>query len=564
MRDGEVLRADRWHPSALTAAPTVLVRSPYGRRGPWGLLYGQPLARAGYNVVIASCRGTTTAGDLFREPMVREADDGHDTVAWLRSQPWFDGRLATTGLSYLGYTQWSLATDPPPELAAMAVQVGPHEFAQVNWPGGVFALADTLGWAQLVSGPQRQSAWANITGGLRRRRQLASALRPDRPPALLDAAPDATGGARVEWWEQWVTHGPDDPWWSALDRSAALERIDVPVLLQGGWHDLFRRASVEQYRALKARGVPVALTMGPWTHAGIARAWPDLIAEVAAWLDAVFARPAPASVVSRPAPASAVSGPALASVVSGPASPRRRPAVAGQARVAVLGTRRWDIHDQWPPAGSQARRWRLVAPGGLVEDDADLGGQAQASVSQDASASDPIASGTAFVYDPADPTPSVGGALLGPGAGAVDNRALEQRADVTVWDSEPLAAGLDIAGVVAASVWHAADGPHDLFVRLCDVAPDGRSTNVCDGISTVTSGEPGCSEIDLGPIAAHFGAGHRLRVQISAGAHPRFARNPGTGEPVATAALLRPVTITLHHDAARPSSLTLPVLAGRR
>ena len=62
--------------------------------------------------------------------MRHEAADGQDTVAWLRRQHWFDGRLATYGASYLGFVQWALATDPPPELRAAVVLAGPHDFSR--------------------------------------------------------------------------------------------------------------------------------------------------------------------------------------------------------------------------------------------------------------------------------------------------------------------------------------------------------------------------------------------------------------------------------------------------
>ena len=63
---------------------------------------------------------------------------------------------------------------------------------------------------------------------------------------------------------------------------------------------------------------------------------------------------------------------------------------------------------------------------------------------------------------------------------------------------------------------------------------------------------------DLWPIAHRFAAGHRIRLQVSSGAHPRYARNPGTGEDAATATTLAPVDIQLLHGARHPSALILP------
>ena len=86
-----------------------------------------------------------------------------------------------------------------------------------------------------------------------------------------------------------------------------------------------------------------------------------------------------------------------------------------------------------------------------------------------------------YTYDPADPTPSFGGTGLRmpPHSGAVDNRALEARADVLAYTSEPLREPLEVVGPVAAELFVRSSTQHtDFFVRLCDVQPDGRSLNV--------------------------------------------------------------------------------------
>lgn len=57
--------------------------------------------------------------------------------------------------------------------------------------------------------------------------------------------------------------------------------------------------------------------------------------------------------------------------------------------------------------------------------------------------------------------------------------------------------------------------------------------------------------------AYRFAAGHRLGVQVSSGAHPRFARNPGSGEPLATARKLVAAHQQVLHDPAHPSALVL-------
>jgi uncharacterized protein len=105
-----------------------------------------------------------------------------------------------------------------------------------------------------------------------------------------------------------------------------------------------------------------------------------------------------------------------------------------------------------------------------------------------------------------------------------------------------------------------------VFARLCDVDPRGRSRDVCDGIrrlSLAAAGD-GRAVVVLSPAAHHFAAGHRLRLQLSGGAFPRFARNTGTDEPLAIGTRLVPTDITIHHSAQRPSALLLPATAGHR
>lgn len=113
MRDGVDLIADHYIPDTPTASGTLLVRGPYGRGWPFSLLFAVVYATRGYHVVVQSVRGTFGSGGEFT-PMVHEKDDGADTAAWLREQPWFTGSFATVGLSYLGFTQWALLTDPRP------------------------------------------------------------------------------------------------------------------------------------------------------------------------------------------------------------------------------------------------------------------------------------------------------------------------------------------------------------------------------------------------------------------------------------------------------------------
>ena len=216
----------------------------------------------------------------------------------------------------------------------------------------------------------------------------------------------------------------------------------------------------------------------------------------------------------------------------------------------------WLESESWPPPGTRTVHHHLRG-GGTLSEQAEDGDTAP---------------GT-FRYDPADPTPTVGGPLLERAGKQADNRVVEERDDVLVFTGPVLDRDVDVVGHVRSRIHVRPDLQHaDLFVRLCDVDREGVSRNVVDGIrrldprtvlaDDVTVGDDGVLAVDLElfPTAYRFRAGHRLRLQIAGGAFPRFARNLGTDEPFATSTSGRPCRFTVFHDAAHPSRLELPVL----
>ena len=214
-------------------------------------------------------------------------------------------------------------------------------------------------------------------------------------------------------------------------------------------------------------------------------------------------------------------------------------------RVHVGGIDDWrDLRD-WPPPRAQPLRLHLHAGGRLA--------------AEAPAAGDP----DRYRYDPADPTPAHGGAVLLSRRPVVDNRRLERRNDVLVYSTEPLEHGVEAIGPVEAEIFfRSSTGHFDVFVRVCDVDRLGVSRNVCDALQRV-SGDPDQVHqvrFALWPAAHHFRRGHRIRVQVSSGAHPRYARNPGTSEPLAEAAHLVAAGQEVFHDPEHPSAVTLSAL----
>jgi putative CocE/NonD family hydrolase len=215
-------------------------------------------------------------------------------------------------------------------------------------------------------------------------------------------------------------------------------------------------------------------------------------------------------------------------------------------RIYVMGTDEWRTLPAWPPPARETRVYlhsgrRLTFEAPIEEEASDH-----------------------FHYDPADPTPIIGGAQFNTLAGPVNNYRLESRRDVLVYTSPPLARDLEVIGPVRLELFAQSSRAHtDFSGRLCDVSPDGRSINICEGLCRINTGhEPGCIAVDMWSTAYRFRAGHRLRLIVGSGAHPHWNRNTGSGEPLASATALYPADQTIHHDTSRPSTLVLPVTAG--
>jgi putative CocE/NonD family hydrolase len=508
MDDGVVLLADRFMPPGVEAAPTVLVRSPYGRSGAFGFLFGRLVAERGLQVVVQSVRGTFGSGGRF-DPF-NERDDGLATLRWLRDQQWHTGPVGTVGPSYMGIVQWAIAD----QLDAMAPSVTASQFSGMAYGGGSVSLDTALSWMLLLQVQERRLAPVLLAHGLRR---TLPRLYDQLPIAELD---EHAFGNRVPYFREWIEQtAPDSPYWTARDFSSSVGDVQAPVQLTGGWYDIFLPWMVEDFHALRAAGHQPQLIIGPWTHTSAAMTGVSL-REGIAWMRAHL-----------------LGDPGMVS--------------DAPVRVYVTGEGGWRELPDWPPPGARQHRLHLRAGGAL--------GTAAPSAAAEPSR---------YHYDPNHPTPALGGAMLLGQKPVRDNRRLEMRPDVLTYTSTPLDRDLDALGPVQANIHlRSSRGHTDLFVRICDVQPDGASLNVCDALIRLTPEQPprdrdgvASVQFDLWPTAHRFGAGHRLRVQVSSGAHPRYARNPGTAADPVRATDLVAADQEIFHDSVRPSSVTMTVL----
>ena len=513
MPDGVELLTDRYFPQGTDHPPIVLIRSPYGRRQVTGAL-GRIFAERGYQAVVQSTRGTFGSGGEF-EPFRHEAADGRATLKWLAAQPWFSGGVGMFGGSYLGFVQWAAAVDGPPFLKALAPSITASQFRSLVYTGEAFSLDTTLRWMYQLQ-HQEQPLWRL----LRAMSSQARALKPAFEHVPLHEADRIAVGRPVKFFQDWLQHNqPGDPYWTSIDYRQGVSEVTAAVNLAGGWYDLFLPEQLADYVTLRSAGFAPRLTVGPWIHVSLA-AVPTGLREGLAWFDAHLRGD------KSPLPSSPV-------------------------RVFMMGSKRWlDLAD-WPPP-AKSRRWYLQPARGLATEPP------------------PGSEPDQYEYDPADPTPSVGGAVFGSHAGSKDNRKLESRSDVITYTTAALDRDVEVIGPVSAELFVKSSLEHtDFFARLCDVQPGGRSMNVCDGLVRLwperypKEGD-GISRIrlDLWPTAYAFRRGHRLRLQVSSGAHPRFSRNPGSGEPLGTAITFKKARQSIFHDPAHPSALYLPLWSG--
>lgn len=506
MADGAVLLADRWFGDP--AAPVILLRTPYGRRQ-FGFM-GRLFAERGFQCVIQSVRGTFGSGGEF-DPTRREREDGRATLDWLVGQPWCTPPIGSWGPSYLGITQWAMMGGPDSPLGAASIDVSASRPAAAIRPGGAVPVELGITWAIFTQFMERKplAALRGTVTALRTARKATAAGMPTGLDELVL-------GERIPFLWDWIDHLPGtDPWWDDVDFSDAIATAP-PTNLVGGWYDLFLTQQVADHEALVAAGRPTRLTIGPWTHAS-PRLGSVGIREALGWFDHHL---------------------------------RGRGQARSGARVYVMGAKRWIELPEWPPP-AEAQRWHLH-PGGA------LGTDVPAEPGADH-----------YRYDPDDPTPSVGGASLdSTRAGPRNQKRREDRADVLTYTSHPLRREVTVVGSVTAHLHLASSlGNTDFVVRLCDVSPKGKSVNVSDGFIRRRS-SVGDEPLDgtrplviaMSPTAVTFKPGHRIRLQVSSGAHPLYGRNPGTGDELECDGPMCIAEQTVYRGPDRPSTVELPLL----
>ena len=564
--DGTVLRSTVYRPAAGGERfPVLLTRTPYGRDLAVNSAYFNPatVAARGFAVILQDCRGRFGSDGVF-VPSVHEEDDGAATVEWAARLPYSTGKVGMWGRSYFAETQWRAARARPAGLRAIApgVSAGGNANNGAIWRGGAFELGSRLNWGHASASLEEIRREHGGTEVLGRELEAWAALDASfADGSVFDTLPYGELKSRAGTFMN--THilpsGGEDPGADTARRwdSASADPVDLPTLHIGGWFDIFAPNTLDQYRRQLEHSrtrpeLAPRLIVGPWSHTNFSGTFPDVS----------FGMLASAGAVGGYGDLSAIHAAWFDAVLNGNAS-----ALAAIPPVLVffMGENRWRSFDELP-APSSALELFLGVDGSL--------------------AADPGPAGTVgYDYDPLDPVPTTGGATMLYGAaypGPADQHAVETRADVVVFTSEPLKEPLTAFGEVTATLFAASSAVDtDFVVRLCRVAPDGTSTAVTDGIvraswraahagdGRFTPGagrrllEPGRMHeftVSLWATAYTFAAGERIRVQVTSSCHPRWDRNLNTGALAFDSSDTVVARQSIHCGAAAPSRLTLGTL----
>ncbi len=540
MRDGVELSSDVWLPDGAGKHPLILIRTPYLKTGSRYPKLARFFAERGYAVAVQDVRGRGDSEGSFGF-FFQEANDGYDAVEGLAAQPWSSGRVCMMGYSYGGTVQWLAASQRPPHLVCIAPTASAGDYLdELPYVGGAFWHKWALSWSNLVSATIGQT---NLS------EEDWTSILAHRP--LLTA--DEVMGRKMPLYREWLQHNTLDDYWRRIQFTEQQFRaIAIPTLHITGWFDADQPGAMHYWQGM-ARHSPANdkqyLIVGPWEHGqtfdggerkkGEMEFTGDSIIDVKQVHLEFFDRYLKRTTEKFNYP---------------------------RTRLYITGRNEWRAFDTYPIPNAEASRLYLSSRGGANS----LSGDGRLLTIR--AGSEPV---DRYDFDPKKPVPSdffISGSTY-----AVDRRALERRDDVLVYTGEALNAAVQVIGRVGVELYAASDARDtDFTASIVDVYPDGRAVvlgarvvgiiraryrNGLDKTELLTPGKVEKYHIDLGHIAHSFEPGHRIRVEISSSAAPRYNPNQNTGNPVATDVEWRTARQTIYHDVSRPSALIIPVLA---
>lgn len=539
MRDGVTLSADVYRPDAPGRFPVILERTPYDNSRVERTQTGRYLASHGYVYVTQDVRGRGDSEGYFY-PLIHEAQDGYDTQSWAGEQPWSDGRVGTTGGSYMGWTQVYPAGLNNPHLGAMVSIVTPPDPVR-DFPLRFGTVSPTtISWLITVAG---------------RTLQDISHLDLDSAYWTLPLQEaDRALGWHLQPWRDWLDHPTLDDYWKEQAYQDRLLESKAPILHVSGWYDDVLIGTLENYANMTGGAKDPAarrnqhLVVGPWGHSvNRDRRWgpidfgPDAIIDLDGiqrrWFDRW-----------------------LKGIANGIDS---EPPV----NLFVMGANEWRSEEEWPLARTQYVEYFLHSGGKANSRFGD------GTLSREAPGEEPP---DRFRYDPADPAPFSTGFGYAQVGGPDDYQEVERRQDVLVYTGPTLAEEMEICGPISVTLYASSSAMDtDWTARIVDVHPGGYAQRLNDGIvrarfrnglereELLTPGRVEEYTIDAWATCVRLGLGHRLRLEISSSSWPQFDRNLNTGGSLWKEAEWVVADQTVYHDPARPSHVLIPVIPPR-
>jgi putative CocE/NonD family hydrolase len=534
MRDGTELSADIYRPQAPGRFPVILSRTPYTKTSASTLKFARYFVTHGYVFVAMDVRGRGDSDGTF-VPYRNEGPDGYDAIEWCAQQPWSTGKVGTLGGSYNGAIQWLTAVQQPPHLAAMIVLASPSD-PFVEWPTGQPLPAD-ISWYHFTSGHVLQNMeavdWNKLYLHL--------------PLATMD---EAMGRPNRNWKDE-VEHARLDGWWEPRRYQNKYDRVRVPVLGISGWYDDEQVGTPLNFIGVTTKGATPEvrrnqkLLLGPWPHAinsstklGEVEFGPTAVIDMNAywlrWFDH-WLKGNDEGLMKEP-----------------------------PVRIFVMGENVWRDENEWPIARTRWTKYYLHSDGHANT----LSGDG--TLTTTAPANEPADS---YTYDPAQPTPYITDPSFAQIGGPDDYRKIEERPDVLVYTSEPLAEDIEVCGPIRVQLTAASSARDtDFMAKLIDVWPNGFAQRLTDGMvrarfregmdrpSLIEPGRAYSYDLDLWNTCQLYRQGHRIRLEIASSAFSKYDRNLNTGEALGQTTQMQEAQQKIYHDSGRLSYVILPIV----
>lgn len=486
MRDGIKLSTDVYFaPNSFgSPRPVILIRTPYDKTNT-EILRIKDFLSQNYHVVVQDFRGTSTSEGKEDFLIFHKAyEDGVDTINWILNKSWCNGKIGSAGTSALAINQYFYAGMNPQGLVSQSLIHGTSD------------LYETL---LFQGGALRESIFPN----------WIKTVAPDNHNYQL---------------EQLLAHPIKDEFYSPISLSMSegpgFQDVSVSAIHVAGWYDLAQQGTLEGYMGYDDLGLPTAqgkqfLIIGPSTHSSLGEGKQgELIFSTKStnlssifndWENLLFDN----ALLNKP--------------IDWDAN-RVAYYMMGDVDDDFVNANDYRFAKDWPiPYVNQT--WYLANNGLLINGN-----------------TEPNNSYFSYIYDPQKPVPTLGGANLYIPSGPYDQRPIENRPDVLLFESPAFKQPYEVVGHVWAHLYVKSNCTNtDFTVKITDVYPDGRSMLISDGIinairrngfnstavdlNTVEYTEV---NIDLWSTAYQFNVGHKIRIAISSSNYPRFAANPNT------------------------------------